>query len=236
MFNHVKKLVSKATTVVLVLGSLWVMPHLKDYYYRNEVGSSVVKVIGVRGTGSGFHVQAPSGNIYIMTNAHVCALADQNRQITIEHKGSRVNRTIVSVYKNHDLCLIEKLPKVKSGIKIASSSDVGEDLYLIGHPSGRPLTLSKGELIFQKTINILMSKPEQDCKGQYIPDLLFLPGGCVESFISHGISAISFPGNSGSPVINKYGNLIGVLFAGSNQPTDSYMVPLRFIKKFIKDF
>lgn len=236
MIKSIKNLLIKATTIALAIGLVWSMPHLKDHYYRGHIGSSVVKVIGVNGMGSGFHVQAPSGETYILTNAHVCALADQNRQLTIQHENRKVIRTVIAVYKNHDLCLVEKLPKAKSGIKIASSSDFGEDVYLIGHPSGRPLTLSKGELIFQKRINLMMNKSEKDCRGLYVPDMLFFQGGCVESFQAHGISTIAFPGNSGSPVVNKYGNLIGVLFAGSNQPTDSYMVPLRHIQAFLKDY
>jgi S1-C subfamily serine protease len=236
MLKKTKEFLKRATAAVLIACAIWAAPHLKDHYFRNKVGDSVVKIIGVTGSGSGFHVEADSGEIYILTNAHVCAAADKKDQVYIKKDNRLIPRKIIAVYPKHDLCLIEKLPSQKKGLKLASFVDIGEDVVLIGHPKGRPLTLSKGEVIYSTVIQLLTNKPEQECKGEYVPPILFFAGGCVEDFQAHGISTIAFPGNSGSPVVNKYGYLVGVLFAGSDQPTDSYMVPLKYIKDFLKDY
>ena len=45
-------------------------------------------------------------------------------------------------------------------------------------------------------------------------------------------TAITYPGNSGSPVINMFGNVVGILFAGSNLNyiNVNCVVPLEYIE------
>jgi V8-like Glu-specific endopeptidase len=58
---------------------------------------------------------------------------------------------------------------------------------------------------------------------------------CIEIFVSSAISSPIYGGNSGSPVVNKWGNVIGVVFAGNRtQVNDAYMVPLSYVKDFLK--
>jgi len=61
-------------------------------------------------------------------------------------------------------------------------------------------------------------------------------GYCIKNMVSQHINNIAYGGNSGSPVVDKFGNVIGVLFAGrGDQPTASFTVPLAEIKKFLED-
>jgi S1-C subfamily serine protease len=231
-------------TALLILGSLlvWSAPHLKDAHYRYITGSKVVKISSRAGSGSGFHVKAASGQVYILTNEHVCSMANKNRELIVENQTKRIPRKVIAIYKNHDLCLMEALPGQSSGLTLAGSVDIGEDIVLVGHPSGRPLTLSKGEFVLKRTIQLISvnHKTKESCQvanGTWLQGGFFFPSVCLMPFSAFGISSPAYPGNSGSPVVNKWGNVVGVLFAGNqSQLNDSYMVPFHELKKFLKDY
>jgi len=59
------------------------------------------------------------------------------------------------------------------------------------------------------------------------------PRICIAQLEADQITNITHPGNSGSPVVNAYGKLQGVLFAGNKQVNNGYMVPLSVIKAFL---
>ena len=233
----------KRTTLALLCAVLvWSTPHLKDAHYRYISGSQVVKIIGTEGSGTGFHIKAPSGKTYILTNQHVCAIADKNQELLVENSKKMVPRRVIAVYQKHDLCLVEALPGEENGLRMANSLSIGEDIVLIGHPSGRPLTLSKGEFVHKKFIPMLNLeiRTSEECdsiNGTWLDGGFFMPSVCVEKVSAFGISSPSYPGNSGSPVVNKWGNVVGVLFAGNRtQLNDNYMVPFHELKNFLKDY
>jgi S1-C subfamily serine protease len=231
----------RATMATLVALLIWAAPHLKDGYTRQVSGSQVVRIVGKQGVGSGFHIKAKSNKTYILTNAHVCGVADEHGILTVQNSKTSIPRRIVAVYKEHDLCLIEPLPQmVGEGLSIASSLLVGEDLVVVGHPAGRPLTLSKGEFILKRIIKLVDrdAKSAEECEGEWREGIgFFIPSMCIVDFSANGISAPIYPGNSGSPVLNKWGNVVGVVFAGNTtQVHDAYMVPIQELKKFLKDY
>jgi hypothetical protein len=221
--------------------------NIKDSYYRNEVGDHVVRIYNLEetGGGTGFHIIGEkSGEQFILTNSHVCEAASPDGLLLVEQNGEKIERKVIEHYKLHDLCLVEPMPEHEGGIDIAGSLDKGEDTIIVGHPSLRQLTLSHGEYIGKEKIQLLkLVDFPKECKGKLLEGLdgmmiLLMTGkyGCLMSIPTSAISNPSYPGNSGSPVVNKYGNVVGVLFAGNrSQVHDSYMVPLKYIKDFLKD-
>lgn len=248
-----RKAVSLTVLVLGVLALVSQVPQLHRYFIREYVGSSVVKIYTARGGGgTGFHVQGASGSTYIMTNNHICLGASRaGRLKVINNKGMTSYHRVVKRSNKHDLCVIEALKGVR-GLVLADNEMNGQRAYLIGHPALRPLTLSKGELIGYKNINIILgyNVPDKWCFGENLstskikdPFLrMFFKANkihyiCrVSNLKSRMFNGIAYRGNSGSPVVNYLGNIIGVLFAGSpDQVTDIYLVPLEKVKEFLRD-
>lgn len=226
-------------------------PQLHRDYLRSAVGSSVVEVVKldekneIRGGGTGFSIQAPSGKTYIMTNAHICDMYKGDKNAVIQRPdGSFIKRPILFISGDTDLCLIEGIDGLR-GLKIASKVFTGEIIEIIGHPHLMPLNVSYGDILGTDNVDVMIGvigydMPESECK-QHKNKILdaesfFGPVKvCVEELPAYLTTAVSMPGNSGSPVVDFSGHVVGVLFAGDNSVNWGIVVPLSDVKAFLKD-
>jgi S1-C subfamily serine protease len=143
----------------------------------------------------------------------------------------------------HDLCLIEGVEGLDA-LTIGSDQDKGDYHYAVGHPGLRQLTVSQGEYIGRTVVKLQYDVPNrQSCPGDIIEIPLFwqvvmgVEFICLRDYPSLATTAVIYPGNSGSPVVNKFGNLIGVAFAGSTQQErDNFIVPLRYVKALLSQY
>lgn len=248
----------KTLVTILVLSTLIVLNFSslspKQLYHsaiRKYVGSRVVILTEGKGGGSGFHATGASGTTYIVTNTHVCNIVDESGIITvIDFTGTKHKRKVLKRHKNHDLCLVEGLPGF-SGLSVSNSSFLGQIVNLVGHPALRPLSISEGEVVGTKRIALIIGKdiPDHMCFGDQIDltkskdlgALIFAllngttticVGRALRSTMFHGIT---YGGNSGSPVVNSWGTVVGVLFASGGHLTDAYLVPGDILEKFLKE-
>lgn len=173
-------------------------------------------VSNVTSSGTGF---ALSSDGLIVTNYHVIDGAT-----TITVKGVNGNFSIsykakvVVSDKNNDLALIQiddnsftNISKIPYTIK-SSSSDVGENVFVLGYP----LRASMGDEI-KLTNGIISSKT-----------------GFQGDITSYQISAPVQPGNSGGPLFDKSGNLIGVINAKHTGAENvSYAIKVSYLKNVI---
>lgn len=161
--------------------------------YANAVRKAQEEAIPTEWTGTGFALT----NNYIVTNNHVVegakAISIQGVNGDFNHKYSA---EVVTTDKHNDLAII----KVK-GVNISSASipyavktstsEVGEEVFVLGYP----LTSTMGEEI-KLTTGVISSKT-----------------GFQGDVSIYQISAPIQPGNSGGPLFDSKGNVVGIVSA-----------------------
>jgi len=143
----------------------------------------------VSSLGSGFIIHS-SG--YVLTNHHV---VDRARQITVEFSdGRKLEAELISSDADADLAVL----KIESDgplptIELGDSSDlmIGEPVIAVGNPLGFSHSVSTG----------IVSAIHRDLKDA--------DGAVMLSDLVQTDAAIN-PGNSGGPLLNAYGQVIGI--------------------------
>lgn len=143
-----------------------------------------------QGAGSGVIIN-PNG--YIMTNNHVVEEADEEGIEVIFDDRKRMKAKIIGTDPSTDLAIIkvegEGLPTASFGN--SDSLEVGEWVVAIGNPLGLQSTVTAGIVsAIGRNIGII-----RDSYG-------------IENFIQ--TDAAINPGNSGGPLVNLYGEVIGI--------------------------
>lgn len=211
---------------LLLAVAVLVIPLSFNKIFRYYVGSSVYIVKDVnenKGSGTGFVIKAPNGKNYFVTNNHVCEGLEANGKILISSDAIASDQMLIKVIKKDpkvDLCIAEA-PTLSKGLFLSTSLSIGDNVHIFGHPIGFPLHKTSGEAISPMQVQMV--------KGTSIFDLEFV------IFDAWQISAPSSPGNSGSPVVDNLGRVIGILFAGNTvNAYTSYIIPAKSLKALLE--
>lgn len=238
-------LVSFAVTSYIVASYTAAHQEQNQDDFINSIGQEKVVELrdpdNKRGGGTGFLINSPSGNTYIMTNNHVCGLADSTGKLLVD---GDYYAHVISHFADHDLCLVSN-PLNLSGIDVGDSSRDGENVYVVGHPLLEPRAEVKGQIsgTMVATIVVGFNIP---CEGKGFrnieidPESIMAAFGiknvCVRDYEAQATTVNILPGNSGSPVLNRDGKVVGVAFAGREDgPGRGYIIPLKYIKKFLEN-
>jgi S1-C subfamily serine protease len=252
MIKKTTKIIALASAGIIALNiALINFSDFHDRHIRSKVGSKVVMIMNLQqeAGGTGWFFKAQSGKVVIITNKHVCKLASPSGELLVFEEGSKIptHVNVVSVDPKHDLCAITAPKRIRDGLSLSSGEEVGNTVYVVGHPNLRPLVVTKGELIDKEYYSAVGShvyaigeEPlPSSCTGKIVERDLVIAKikYCIEYDLSYRISAISYRGSSGSPVVNKWGNVIGVLFAVSEAVVnDTAIVKLEHLKEFVERF
>ena len=137
-------------------------------------------------SGSGFSI---SKNGHVVTNNHVI---DGCREVFIHTKDEKFLSKTVAFDAVNDLAILKGDFSSKHAFSLASdSSSIMEDVYVAGYPFGKNVSTS-----IKVTKGIISSLT-----------------GIGNNFSNIQIDAAMQPGNSGGPIIDKKGNVIGVAVA-----------------------
>ena len=167
--------------------------YLKMYPNSSSSGNGIGSAIGGASewTGTGFALR----NNYLVTNYHVIESA---KSIVIHgvngNFNKKFNATVVATDKHNDLALllIEGANTPNTGIPYSikiPSAEVGEEVFVLGYP----LTSTMGKEI-KLTTGVISSKT-----------------GFQGDVSLYQISAPIQPGNSGGPLFNSKGDVIGIV-------------------------
>lgn len=221
--RHLLKAKLLVLSSVFLLFAILKVPELHRKFLINKVGSGVVRVVAVgndQSGGTGFHLELPSGNVVIISNRHVCkGVMNPQGLVDIEKDGVLYTRQVIQINEDHDLCIIE--PILDSGLSIGSAPDIGDSVFILGHPLLTPLRFEKGTYVGIDGILLCEVPTAYGCAQ-------------IASLEAYWLSAFIQPGNSGSPLVNRLGQVIGVIFAGS-EGNFAFAVPLDYLEDFIFD-
>ena len=163
-------------------------------YSRDSAGVVAIMARSGQGADEGTGIVLDEHGL-ILTNDHVVA-GDTSIQISVGTGSSKATREakLVGEEANHDLALIQVNPS-GLGLKAltiarSDSVHVGDPVYAIGSPYGLEETLTKG----------IVSAVDREIQS---------PNGSQITGVVQTDAALN-PGNSGGPLINSEGQVIGV--------------------------
>ena len=156
----------------------------------NEVKSKLPKNVNLISGGTGFLIDAKG---FIITNAHVLK---GNSAIVVNNEGDEFNADIAFIDVKKDLAILKIKDEDFKALKSLPYSidkkniDLGEEIFTLGFPKN-DITYTQG----------------------YLSSNTGLDGDTS----SYQIQMNSNPGNSGGPVFNKNGEIVGVLSSKQTQ-------------------
>lgn len=147
---------------------------------------------------------------FILTAAHVCDVKRYGDLWLNVRGGQRVYA--VRIQQAEDLCLLYAPRHGMEPLEVGSKPSKGDHVWVFGGPMGFEGVLTEGYLGREVYVAL----------GPY-------------SGTRNQISAPSYGGNSGGPVLDDRGNVIGMLVAGHpNYPNVSYSVPIEDIENILR--
>lgn len=156
----------------------------------NEVENKIPKGATLKGGGSAFLLDAKG---YLLTNAHVIKDA---KGILVVNKGKQYSASVIYTDAAHDLAVLKIMDsdftatgRLPYGIR-KNSSELGEEVFTLGYP--------RNDIVYN--MGYLSSR-----------------SGFEGDSSSYQISLPANPGNSGGPVFNRNGEIIGVLSTRQTQ-------------------
>ena len=157
-------------------------------------------------TGSGFAIDATT----LVTNRHV--VEDSAELALSTYDGRDVGARAASIAELADLAVVRTDGELPAVPELAPDDpERGDTVTIVGYPQGGRLTVTSGRVIARTT----------DPLNQHLGEVL-VTDAHVE------------PGSSGSPVLDRRGRVVGVVYA-MNAAEQSFVVPVSTLRELLED-
>jgi S1-C subfamily serine protease len=172
-------------------GAVVILENIKSSKIKKadkETGELKETSVNKRRDGSGFLI----AETLILTSAHIVHGVDELQAVFYD--GEKIPATVISSDVNADLSLVKlayKHPHIEPLLLGDSDkSRIGDDIYTIGAPYSIPFTLTRG---------IISGRHEKGYQADIAKSEFFQTDAALN------------PGNSGGPVFNMQGKVIGIV-------------------------
>lgn len=206
-----------------------------DSYIRDRV----LLLTGNQMSCTGVSIKTLSGKELVLSAAHCAALAI-NGKITAQSEDGMVrNLQILKVDQEHDLLLLSKMDN--RTVDVAKDLEMPhQKIHTLTHGRGFPTYRTDGELLDEREVwvqsfPIFDAADEEKCTSVSYQRVEMSWSGvyCTHKLIVMMTNAMIVPGSSGGPVLNKDGELVGIVSCSDG--VFGGMVPLHIIHEFLKD-
>ncbi len=170
-----------------------------------ENATSAGEAASPRGLGAGVVINAEGA---VLTALHV---VDGDRPIQVRFAdGTTASARVVSRQADTDVAVlaVDRLPQVVVPAVIAGTPVIGDDVFAVGNPLGLQASLTAG----------VVSASDRSVRTQ--------DGPTLEGLIQ--FDAAVNPGSSGGPLLNRAGQVVGIVTGLANPAKLSYFVGIGF--------
>lgn len=227
-----------ATLGLIIIGAALQITNAESLPVR--VSHSSVRLVGPMGEphGSGSVVKYADKEV-IITNWHVCESYRDKSNITLLIDDSFFLSKQITSDLELDLCAIEYTPTIRDfshriALELTDKPLRRFDkLMVLGYPLDSMLSPIFGYVLGPKRITIAFGYKQGKCLEGFREEATMFFTLCVKDYNLIVTNLQTFPGNSGSPVVNEQGELVGVINSGEGTLNYGNMILLEDLRKFL---
>lgn len=197
---------------------------------------SIVKVLNLEGNGGGTGWVARSGGKkVIVTNDHVCGVSFGGFVRIEEDNGQPSIKRVLKRNFARDLCLVEGVDA--PALTIAERpARIDDTVKVLGHPGLRPTAPATGTYTGNGIVPIgFGADASGECPEGAEAIQSFFGTFCILAMELGYTTVPIMPGNSGSPITNTDGEVIGVINSADSTGNQGMFIPLNYLKDMLGD-